>query len=677
MKPDPANVPGGIKWELTPTDFGLGAGSTIPLEAKVEDVATGARLLVDDEAGATTLVTVTGVATTSQSLGGLTDSVTVLTVTPGIAAIADRRKVTVYELAGPAIPFWGAAFPERLTGGTVYLPGRLVDAETIEVGRTIAAGEFEPGVRLRLEDVSPGRTVLVGDAATEPAAGTVESAALVGSTVTFEPTPADKTSVRELGLDALSATSVACLVSGPVLSAFALSSAQPTLVVRIGDVGPRTLTLGAVTTRSGAAAALEAALRGAGTEPELAEARVFDFSGRLVVVPGAKGGEIVFTGTDADNTTVDELGLGPEHALATRALRSAPLPATITLTNPAPELAVTIGPIGPRVISPPSGVNIKSLAFLLRAEISAADAAPPFRRSWIFFADDGLLVFPGPIDAEVAEYLRLDLAFEDPLDLDAGSAYLLGNVVAASHGETVRDEVLGDGERGYAVPAVRAEEGAADVPPERAGGRRRVDARGARQRSALGRGARPLPPPAHVRGVRHAHAGRRLHGRSVRRRQDGREGPDRPGQRRRHLPRRLGRRRPGPSGNALVCSRPTSRPARRHEPAGRPGRRRPGGRGRRPRERARHRSHLRPRRFARGLRRPRPGDGRGGKGAGRLGVGRARAGHPPDRGGPGGRASSQTTICAGSAPRSTAHATRTTGSASRTSRRSRSCCAPR
>ena len=243
---------------------------------------------MDDEGGATTLVTVTAVATTSQILGGLTDSVTVLTVTPGIAAIADRRRVTVYELVGPAIPFWGAAFPERLTGGTVFLPGRLIDGETIEVGRTIAAGEFEPGVRLRLDDVSPGRTVLVGDSATDPAVATVESAAIVGSSVSFETTPADKTSVRELGLDALSATPVTCLVSGPVPSSFALTSAQPAVVVRIGDAGPRTLALGAVTTRSGAVAALEAALRGAGTEPELAEARVFVFSGRLVVVPGAQ-----------------------------------------------------------------------------------------------------------------------------------------------------------------------------------------------------------------------------------------------------------------------------------------------------------------------------------------------------------------------------------------------------
>ncbi|HEU0304356.1 MAG TPA: hypothetical protein VFR32_07235, partial [Gaiellaceae bacterium] len=270
-----STVPGGIRWTLTTTSFALSAGTTIPLEARVEDIAAGTRLLVDDEAGATTHVTVTAAATSEQSLGGLTDTVTVLTVTPGIPAVADRRRVTVYELTGSEIPFWGSAFPERLAGGTVYLPGRLADAETVEVGRTIARGELEPGVLLRIEDVSPGRTVLVGDATTDPVAGTVEAAAIVGSTVSFEATPADKTSVRELGLDTLSAIPVTCLVSGPVPSSFTLSSATPTLVVRIGEVGPRTLTLPALTTRSAATSALEAALRAAGTEPELADARVF------------------------------------------------------------------------------------------------------------------------------------------------------------------------------------------------------------------------------------------------------------------------------------------------------------------------------------------------------------------------------------------------------------------
>jgi hypothetical protein len=447
MTPSTASVPGGIRWTLSATVFGLAAGSTIALDSKVENLATGARLLVDDEGGATTVVTVTAVATSSQKLAGLTDSVTVLTVTPSIPAIVDRRRVTVYELAGAAIPFWGSAYSERLTGGRVFLPGRLVDAETIEVGRTIARGEYQPGARLRLQDISPGRTVLVGDAETDPVAGTVESAAIVGSTVTFEATPGDKTSVRELGLDDASGTPVVCLVSGPLPSSFALSSAKPTLVVRIGGLRPRTLTLGgAVTTRAAAATALEAALRAAGAEPELAEARVFWLYDRLVVVPGAKGGEVVFTGSAEDSTTVDELSLGPEDTLTTRALRSGPLPGpTITLTNPAPEVAVTIGPVGPRVVSPPTGVNLKALAFSLWLAIASADTAPPFRRSWIFAVDDRLVVFPGPIDAEVAEYLRLDLALEEPLDLDVRSAFLLGNVVAGSHGETVRSEVLGNG----------------------------------------------------------------------------------------------------------------------------------------------------------------------------------------------------------------------------------------
>ena len=440
-------VPGGIRWTLTDTSFAVAAGSTVALESKVENLATGTRLIVDDEGGATTLVTVTAAATTSQTVGALTDTVTVLTVTPSVPAIADRRRVTVYELAGGPVPFWGSAFPERVGGGTIFLPGHLVDAETVEVGRTIAKGKYQPGVQLRIEDVSPGRTVLVGDAVTDPVAGTVERAAIVGSTVEFAATPADKTSVRELGLDGASADPVVCLVSAPLPASFALSSAAPTLVVRIGAIGPRTLALaGPVTTLTAAASVLEAALRGAGTEPELAGARVFWINGRLVVVPGGKGGAIVFGGTDADQTTLAELGLDPDRTLTTKALRSAPLPPTVTLSSPAPEVAVTIGPVGPRTLTPPSGVSQKRLAVALWAQIVLADASPPFRRSWIFVSDGTLIVLPGPIDAEVPEYLRLDLALDEPLDLDAGSAYLLGNVVAAGHGETVRAEVLGNGD---------------------------------------------------------------------------------------------------------------------------------------------------------------------------------------------------------------------------------------
>jgi len=109
-------VPGGIRWSLDATHFNLAAGPTLPLEAKIEGVAAGDSLLVHDAGGATTLVTVTSIASGPQTLAGLTDTVTVLTVTPNLPAIADRRQVTVYELVGPQIPFWGYAYPERLTG---------------------------------------------------------------------------------------------------------------------------------------------------------------------------------------------------------------------------------------------------------------------------------------------------------------------------------------------------------------------------------------------------------------------------------------------------------------------------------------------------------------------------------------------------------------------------------
>ena len=170
-------VPGGIRWSLGATHFNIASGPTLPLEAKIEGVAAGDSLLVHDAGGATTLVTVTSIASGPQTLAGLTDTVTVLTVTPNLPAIADRRQVTVYELVGPRIPFWGYAYPERLTGGSLYLPGRRFADGTIEVGRTILRNAYQPGVRLAVDDVPPRRTLLVGDAANDPVAATIEATA--------------------------------------------------------------------------------------------------------------------------------------------------------------------------------------------------------------------------------------------------------------------------------------------------------------------------------------------------------------------------------------------------------------------------------------------------------------------------------------------------------------------
>ena len=85
--------------------------------------------------------------------------------------------MTIYELAGSSVPLWGYAYPERVSGGTVLIPGRLREDGGVEVGRIIKRNAYQPGVELTPADVSPGKTVLVGDAATEPVPATVSAVA--------------------------------------------------------------------------------------------------------------------------------------------------------------------------------------------------------------------------------------------------------------------------------------------------------------------------------------------------------------------------------------------------------------------------------------------------------------------------------------------------------------------
>jgi hypothetical protein len=439
-------VPGGIKWSLDPTSYGL-SGGTLPLEARVDGIATGAQLLIDDAGGATTVVTVTAVATGSQSLGGLTDSVTILSVTPPVPAAADRRQVTVYELVGPAIPFWGYAYPERLTGGSVLLPGRRLSDGRVEIGRTIVRNEYRPGVALAVEDIAPRRTLLVGDAETDPVVATVESVELAGSSITFAPTAADATTAEELGLDEASGMAVYGLMSETLAASFALPSSAPEVRARIGDLPARTATLaGTVTTLVGAASSLQAALRAAGPEPEWTDAQVYWLNGRLLVFPGGNGDVLELMPTENDATTVRALGLDRDQVLSLRGLRSAPLTMSLMFGAAAPEVDVTIGPVGPRTVQLSSQSTLKALAFVLSIGIESADAAPAFAGALVFVAGDRLLVLPGPVGGEIVEYLRLDLALEEPLNLDPETAFFLGNVAAASHGETVRGEIVGNGD---------------------------------------------------------------------------------------------------------------------------------------------------------------------------------------------------------------------------------------
>ena len=560
MRPatDPS-VPGGISWALTETDFSLTAAAEIALDSRVDGLATGGRLLVDDAAGATTAVTVSRVGTGPAALGALTDTVTLLTVEPGLPAISDRRNVTIYELVGAPIPLWAYAYPVRLTTGTLLVGGVRHTDDTIEVGRTIAGGKYKAGVTLAPADLPIGRTVLVGDAATDPVDATVESVTISGATVVVEPTTLDPTTARELGLDARSALAVSGALSAP-LDAVALSSQRPRMMVRIGSSPARTIELPTgIVDPADAAAALEAALGAAAPSPEFAQARVEVIGRRLVVFAGVPGLDVEFLGEPTDSTTVRELGLDHDLIGAARGLASVPLPAIPVLTAASPALEVSIGPIGPRLISVNPPASLDALATDLQTKLAQADPAPGFTDVVVLAVGSRLIVLPGPLGSEIAEYLRVDLTLEQPLDLDTATAYVLGNVAAASHGESVRGEIVGNGDASAAFQRFAlSKQPLTYVPGTKPGGVESSltltvngvlwDAGSGDVRTGLRRA-----------GLRHADAGRWHHGDPVRRRPDGLCGPDRSRQRGGDVPGRRGCGRPGPGRDAHLGARSSAR----------------------------------------------------------------------------------------------------------------------
>lgn len=454
--------PGLIKWELkklTPWDgtgipgddsYGLQSGTELHLDSRYEDLKVGSQLLVSDSGGQKKLVTVKAVDQNQCGLGALSDTVTKLTVDPGVADIKDRRQVLLYELEGPPIRFWGYAYPDEITSPTVYLPGRRIDEETAEIGRAIEDNAYQSGVRIGLKGIEVGRKVLLLDDRQTPVATVITGASLVGAEVTIGPTADDGTTVIELGLDSEHARVVT--VSAPIASSLTLTNTTPQLSVTIGSIGPRTVRFASPpTSRANAASQLEAGLKEADPATAFAQARVLVMNNHLVVLPGLAGARAVFAPTIADRTTAAELGLDPEQAQVLTGLVSKALAPFPTLTEASPELSVTIGPVGPRIVTlnhRPSTVS--ETAELLKAALSVADPAPAFARAHVLVVDDRLLVLPGMVEEETQEYLVLNLQPKASLSLDAQSTVMLGNITLASHGETVEVEVVGDGDASVA-----------------------------------------------------------------------------------------------------------------------------------------------------------------------------------------------------------------------------------
>jgi hypothetical protein len=451
-------------WTLSTSDFTYTGGDTLVLDRVYEGLAVGAHLLIviSTPGAGIRQVIVQSVEQKTETLGPVSERVTRLTFAPSIGTPnVDRRQIVIYELAGPPLPLWGYAYPAAITAGTVYLPGQRAAADRLEVGRTIEGQTYRPGVAIGSHDVAVGRRILLADATHAAVGAVITGASVPADHFVFGPTPADSTTVYQLGLDPEQAEVVtAGIVSAPLVPFPVLSNFSPSLSVTIGAIGPVVVTLPTIARESleQCASQLFSELRDVlrpNAPPEFEQAMIMDEGNRILVLPGVIGAPVTFGPTVNDQTTVVELGLTPDRTQAVTALASARLVPFPTITQAQPELAVSIGPITAHTLplnDPSVGPihRIDEAHDQLERALIRADIAPDLRWSRVFIIDDRLLVLPGIIGAERQRYLRLDFQANAPIYLDAQTAVLLGNVALASHGETVGGEVMGDGDAAMA-----------------------------------------------------------------------------------------------------------------------------------------------------------------------------------------------------------------------------------
>ncbi len=373
---------------------------------------------------------------------GTATAVTVTSLADGFNTIdaADRRKITLYELLGPPVRFWRYDYPPTLTSETACLPGFRVGWSTIEVGRTIAKGKYKPGIRLSPKDFSVDRRVAIADTGgATPAVATITGAALSGSDVNITAESGDEDTLAKLGLGA-AATATTALVSAPLPDKLTLSGTRE-LAVTIGSAPTQTIMFDLSTGDeiNSIAAKLQQTIRAAlPAEEGFALATVwadhvpsrtppFD----ILVAAGVPGTEVRFAHTDNDDRTVATLGLDAAHSRFADGLLSGHLISQKITGNIQVHKGFeepTKKPIDLQVKTPAEWA--KQLSEDLELAVTAVG--------------DRLLFMPRlPVPAD-REWLRITLSAL-PAALDRNTAYLLGNVTDASHGETVRDEILGDG----------------------------------------------------------------------------------------------------------------------------------------------------------------------------------------------------------------------------------------
>lgn len=475
--PKPTQSGSFVSWNLAkignPGDdnYALAGGDTLYMDARYEDLEVGARLLMVEADGQQDpktgdqqkpqagrqqlLLTVTEVGETEQKLGPLTDTVTYIKVSKPFSQINDRRKVVIHELLGDPVRFWGYSYPETFTGSTVYVPGRRVDSGHIVLNREVKKKAYTDGEEADVSGLEKGRQILLSAEGKTPVLAEVTGVAVTEREVVVRATGDDPYTASELKLDKKSAQRLTGLCT-PSLAPFPkLSADTPALNLRVDGKGPYLLAFaGKPDNLDGAAARLQTALRAVKSDEDVfAQARVLGVGSRLVVLGGEADTEFQFEPTDEDETTVVELGLESECVRPVTALLSGLLTLPISFTSVAPQVSVTIGPSGPRSLNlaPDDYNDLDALAKALQTALNDADLTPAFRYAWVLYEPPAkppagrLLIIPDKLGLSPRSYLKIELQLSDTISFSR-SASLLGNVALASHGETQKDEILGDGD---------------------------------------------------------------------------------------------------------------------------------------------------------------------------------------------------------------------------------------
>lgn len=452
------------------TDFTLHgdgtSGNTVSLDARYEGLKPGSVLLVVATVGASTIAIPFQVATAGQKqvqrgaapatlppVVVASATVTQLTLTPlGAQTIAtlvpgDVRNVVIYELVGDPLRFWPYAYPDIVASSDVYLPGRRNGWSSVEVGRTIEKGAYKPGTSIDITDLPAGRIGLLTDAiARAPVAATIAGASLVGLDIGFAPTDADTVTVVKLGLAPDQVTPITALVSAQLLTAPATTIPIPVarreMQVTIGTLPPQMISLPASlpspATLDQIAAAMQTAIRAAlPTAPSFSQARVFAMPfGSIAVVPGMATDRVSIAPSTNDPATIVALGFDGARVRWLDGVMSAKIAVPVAAFSGNVRVRIGIDPPKDRPFGP--------------APATAQAIANAITSAWGYGAaardDDRLLVLPPAPTREPRSFVHLSLDLDEPLVLDTATATLLGNVAPASHGETVHNEIVGDGD---------------------------------------------------------------------------------------------------------------------------------------------------------------------------------------------------------------------------------------